>query len=1275
MKTVRCFDLNSKDCIIQIYYPQIFSGLWIFVYMGTELYETNSGGLKMKRKFFTKKLLALLLMCAMIFSSLPVNAWAAEDETPQNNAVTVNVDFTAQGDGLFLIPPQMNVAVSSNLAESYGYTDQVTDGVSALDVLVKAHEIMLEDAFTAETKDEFLVVTGTGWMTKVFGMYPGCGFVLNGGYPNDGTTSEYGGYNGTTVVNQAVADNDRVEFFAYQDSEFYSDSLAWFCQYGTPVDSLTVAPGQSVDLTLKSYMYMAGYLYKDTASMRLAGEATADAQLAWVNIENGESEDIANAVTDEDGNVTVKMPETEGVYYLTAYMSAKEIEAGSNPLVMSLTPITVSKDAPRPEPCALTALSVADFESNPSALELSPAFSGDITEYSVAPVKYQESEFLRMCYVKAVAANKDAVITAEINGVSAQLTSGDNNWKVLSKALQPGKTNKLVVTVAASGAADAETRTYTVNIPMKSDKIDLALPDKVVDYLCINSQYTNGAYGTEPESTLISSVKSLGNFGGYITYYYEDALTDNPNNKYGIDFYVYGNAMSDGGSFAEPGQVYVSEDGKDWYALAGSEHYEKSTVWDYAVTYSKTAEGKTAWQDNQGNSNDGSAESGAWVSAEKYPLNKLIDGDEDITLSGVLLPGADGTVSGSSSANAATVKFGYADYYANGEIGSDVNPYVANPTQSNGFDLAWAVDKNGEPVKFTNGVHYVKIATASNLWAGATGEKSTEITQMNKTVAADAAVGKTSAPAGVTISDGAISKTIKFNENQQVYSMDLGSMRYVSIGVDGAAADDNIYINNQRIANNGSAAVQVSKEDGERLVRVIVQNGEKEPVIYLLKLTSSATSSDDLIEGVNINVGGSVRQAVTKDGKIYTINVGHRISSVGIAPVVAPGLNLTINNAAKQDSYELAYGENRFDIAVANDTGKAEAVQLVITRDKAPTVSGKNINVSFTLVGDEKHGHDGAVHIYKNDKSKMPVWIQATSYTVPAEATVLDVFEMALDKAGLSYENPQGSYITAINGLGELDNGSKSGWKYMVNGKYPERTLAEQTLKNGDKIIFHYTDDWTQEEDAANQGGGSGGTTADKPADDNKVQPADGNGFTDTKNHWAADAINFVVTENLFTGTTEKTFEPETAMNRAMLVTVLWRLDGKPAAADSNFTDLVDGAYYEPAVAWAAANGIVKGYTDTRFAPNDKVTREQMAAILCRYAEYKGYDISGKADLSGFVDNSQISAYAVDNLKWANAVGLMNGRTETTLAPRGDSTRAEVATMIQRFINNVKKSN
>ena len=141
-----------------------------------------------------------------------------------------------------------------------------------------------------------------------------------------------------------------------------------------------------------------------------------------------------------------------------------------------------------------------------------------------------------------------------------------------------------------------------------------------------------------------------------------------------------------------------------------------------------------------------------------------------------------------------------------------------------------------------------------------------------------------------------------------------------------------------------------------------------------------------------------------------------------------------------------------------------------------------------------------------------------------------------------------------------------------------------------------------------------------------------------------------------------------------MIVTILYRLENEPAVSGgSAFTDVENGAWYADAVAWAAANDIVNGTSATTFAPNSPITREQMAAILYRYAACKGYDVSQKADLSGYTDAASISGYAKDALAWANAQKLITGVTDTTLNPQGSATRAQVATILMRLCETVVK--
>ena len=173
-------------------------------------------------------------------------------------------------------------------------------------------------------------------------------------------------------------------------------------------------------------------------------------------------------------------------------------------------------------------------------------------------------------------------------------------------------------------------------------------------------------------------------------------------------------------------------------------------------------------------------------------------------------------------------------------------------------------------------------------------------------------------------------------------------------------------------------------------------------------------------------------------------------------------------------------------------------------------------------------------------------------------------------------------------------------------------------------------------------------------------------------NEWYHLSVDYVVTLGLFKGTSANTFEPETAMTRAMLVTVLWRYDGEPEAGENTFSDVPNGQWYTKAVAWAAENGIVNGIGNSRFDPDGKITREQVAAILFRYAEMKEIETSKRGDLSTFPDGSKVGSWAETAMQWAVAEGIING-SDGKLLPQGSATRAQVATILMRFIENTVK--
>ena len=176
--------------------------------------------------------------------------------------------------------------------------------------------------------------------------------------------------------------------------------------------------------------------------------------------------------------------------------------------------------------------------------------------------------------------------------------------------------------------------------------------------------------------------------------------------------------------------------------------------------------------------------------------------------------------------------------------------------------------------------------------------------------------------------------------------------------------------------------------------------------------------------------------------------------------------------------------------------------------------------------------------------------------------------------------------------------------------------------------------------------------------------------FTDVKaDDWFYEAVKYVYDNKLMDGTSSTTFAPFMTTNRAMVVTILWRLEGQPEAdATLSFTDVESGVWYTDAVNWAASKGIVKGYSDTVFAPNDTVTREQLATILYRYAEYKEYDVSAKGVLTTFTDGANTSSWATEAMEWAVGSGLLSGKYGGKLDPTGTATRAEVATILMRLL-------
>ena len=356
-----------------------------------------------------------------------------------------------------------------------------------------------------------------------------------------------------------------------------------------------------------------------------------------------------------------------------------------------------------------------------------------------------------------------------------------------------------------------------------------------------------------------------------------------------------------------------------------------------------------------------------------------------------------------------------------------------------------------------------------------------------------------------------------------------------------------------------------------------------------------------------------------------------------------------------------------------------------------PPAEHKTIRAAFRLIGDSLHDGGCAGH------ETYVTWIPTTWYALEEGDTAYTLFMLALADAGLSQTGAERSFVDTITApavlggfvLGGGDNGSVSGWMYTVNGKHPQVTLQDFILADGDVVVWHYCDDYTQEENPGapyyarwleaadippeeyllSQGGPEPVTPAEpEPGPAQPPEETAAPAFADVKEgDWFFADAAWCAAKGLMEGVGEDRFAPEGAATRAMLVTVLYRLAGSPEAGESTFADVPAGAWFAPAVAWAEANGVVEGYGQGRFGPGDPLTREQLVTVLWRCALFMGHDAAAADSLEAFADRETASAYALPALRWAVAAGLLQGRGTGRLAPREGCTRAELAAFLHRF--------
>lgn len=300
------------------------------------------------------------------------------------------------------------------------------------------------------------------------------------------------------------------------------------------------------------------------------------------------------------------------------------------------------------------------------------------------------------------------------------------------------------------------------------------------------------------------------------------------------------------------------------------------------------------------------------------------------------------------------------------------------------------------------------------------------------------------------------------------------------------------------------------------------------------------------------------------------------------------------------------------------------------------------------------------------------IWLKTVQVEVKEGSSVYHALKKAFTANNITADGLDSGYIKSITvsgkTLAQFDRGVNSGWLYYVNGEIPQVGIMDYIPEANDVIEVKYTTDYTKDTFIGGSSKKDKEQDQDKKTEDNPDEKTDlKNSFSDiSEKDWFFEAVRFNAENNLFTGVSDEEFSPHTTLTRGMFVTVMHRAAGNPESGKGIFRDVLSGSYYEKAAAWAAENDIVSGVSDTEFAPDDNITREQIAVILYNYKKAEVVKELSKTD---FVDTADISEWALDAVSWAVGAGIINGRENNMLAPKGIATRAEAAAMIMRFMN------
>ena len=402
------------------------------------------------------------------------------------------------------------------------------------------------------------------------------------------------------------------------------------------------------------------------------------------------------------------------------------------------------------------------------------------------------------------------------------------------------------------------------------------------------------------------------------------------------------------------------------------------------------------------------------------------------------------------------------------------------------------------------------------------------------------------------------------------------------------------------------------------------------------EITVKAGDSEGSTNNINIPTGGNITSSVSGAKYFHSETSGGTspdINNVTVTPntaTVEVGETLRFTAEVKGTGY---YNESVvWTVSGSSNAGTFISSNGVLT--VAADEKAKTLTVKATAVGNSGKSATATVTVTQPDPDEP--WN-------PGGGTTGNRY------CYLTFETRGGSEIDSLRvKLGEtvsLDEYLSERAGFDFAGWYSDDSFAERVdelYMNGSKTVY----------------------AAWEPFDDSG------------RGDWFYDNVVYVYENGLMDGVSDTLFDPDGTVTRAQLVTMLWRLDGEPSVNYAlPFTDVSGGEWYAEAVRWAAGEGIVNGVSETEFAPNAAVTREQLAAILHRYAQHKGYDVSigESTNILSYSDFASISEYAISAMQWACGEGIITGVTESTLEPRGTATRAQSAAILMRFIENASK--